>query len=241
MIDAFFFGALGPWLRRHWWVWFPLSIAFFIVFPGVDLTISGWFWEPEKGWFWAKTPWAEFVRKKLPYFLIGSVFAAIALWGVFRLWGRTCTFLSGRVCAYLTLSLGIGPGLLANSLFKENWGRARPSQITQFGGTKTFTPPFEIADQCVSNCSFVSGHGALGLWVTAWAFICPPPWRGIVLLVTLILGSGVGFVRIAQGGHFFSDVFYAGVLVLAVNVALAAWFLNSSQYGKNLGQVHTDN
>ena len=225
MIDAFFFKMLGPWLRRYWWLWFPLSALFFVTLPNIDLTVSGWFWSPEERWFLAKTPWAEFVRKKLPYFLIGSVLGVTALWGIMRLWGKKLTFLTGKACAYLVLSLSIGPGLLANSLFKENWGRARPSQITQFDGTKTFTPPLEIADQCVSNCSFVSGHGALGLWITAWAFLCPPPWRGIVLLITLIFGSSVGVVRIIQGGHFLSDVFYAGVLVLTVNVGLASWLL----------------
>ena len=202
MIDAFFFRTLGPWIRRYWWVWFPLSVAFFVAFPGVDLMVSGWFWDPEKGWFWSKTPWAEFVRKKLPYFLIGSVLGAIVVWGAFRLCGRAIAFVTGKACTYLVLSLSIGPGLLANSLFKENWGRARPSQITQFGGTKTFTPPFEITDQCVSNCSFVSGHGALGLWVTAWA-LCVLRRGGGSFAHDPYFREWCGLCSYCSGGSFF--------------------------------------
>ena len=53
-----------------------------------------------------------------------------------------------------------GPGLVVNGVLKAFWGRARPSQILEFGGAAQFTPPVQIADQCARNCSFVSGEAS---------------------------------------------------------------------------------
>lgn len=211
--------------------WFLLSVVLFVAFPRIDLVVSGVFWTPSEGWFLAQAPMAEFVRKDFPRFLIGFVVFLVALWGVLRLCRRPLSWLTGRVCAYLVVSLAVGPGFLANTLFKENWGRARPRQIIEFGGDKVFTLPFEIADQCASNCSFVSGHGALGFWMTAFAFVVPRSVRIPVFLAMLLAGSGVGFVRILQGGHFLSDVFYAAVLVVAVNAGLSRVILGQGDRG----------
>ena len=77
-----------------------------------------------------------------------------------------------------------------------------------------------IVDQCVDNCSFPSGHGSLGFWVTALAFLAPPRWRKAALTAALAFGVVVGVVRIAQGGHFLSDVVFSAILVIAINI----WF-----------------
>ena len=34
----------------------------------------------------------------------------------------------------------IGCGIIANWYFKDQWGRARPVQVTEFNGDKKFTP-----------------------------------------------------------------------------------------------------
>ena len=36
----------------------------------------------------------------------------------------------------------IGSGLIANWYFKDQWGRARPIQVKEFGGEKEFTRAF---------------------------------------------------------------------------------------------------
>ena len=119
----------------------------------------------------------------------------------------------GAVCSS-SPSMALGPGLLANTVFKDHWGRARPAQIEAFGGSHHFTPAPLPAAQCARNCSFVSGHAALGFSLVAFAFLLPPGrrrHRGIA--AALGFGALVGLVRIAQGGHFLSDVVYAGLLV----------------------------
>lgn len=221
-------GGAGAHLRRWWSQWLLGSLLLFLTFPQLDLMVSGWFYSPDLGWPLGKAPFAEFIRKGMPTVLFGIVLFVILLWAAGRVYRQTFFGITGRVTVYLLSSLAIGPGLLANALFKETWGRARPSQITEFGGDALFTPPFLMTDQCASNCSFVSGHGALGFWVTAFAFLLPVVWRGAGLAAALCFGVIVGAVRIIQGGHFLSDVFYSGVLVVTVNWVLAQWILGRS-------------
>jgi len=118
----------------------------------------------------------------------------------------------------------IGPGLLVNTLFKDNWGRARPSQVEEFGGTKQFTRAALPADQCAKNCSFVSGHASVGFFFLAFAYVWPR--RRILWLASgTALGLGIGLVRIMQGGHFFSDVIFCGIVVyLSARVLHALMF-----------------
>lgn len=215
-----FLAAAGSALRRHWMAWLLGSLLLFLFFPGIDLTVSGWFWDPATGWFLGRHDLPEFVRKGLPVVIVGGVLFALTLYGLGRLFKQRFLGIDGWVALYLPLSLAVGPGLIVNGLFKENWGRARPGQITEFGGDAVYTPPFMVADQCVSNCSFTSGHGALGFWLVSVAFLVPAPWRGRAILGALAVGGTVAAVRILQGGHFLSDTFYSAAVVLAVSWGL---------------------
>jgi lipid A 4'-phosphatase len=117
-----------------------------------------------------------------------------------------------RAALYLLLVMIVGPGLLVNTVFKDHWGRARPSQVEEFNGSKKFTRAAIPTDQCEKNCSFVSGHASVGFFFLAFAFVWPR--RRILWLVTgTSLGLGIGLVRILQGGHFFSDVIFCGLVV----------------------------
>lgn len=224
MIDCIL-ACTGRHLHRHWVAWFLASLLLFLTFPQIDLAVSGWFWSPDGGWIHGRDPLPEFVRKGLPAVLVGAVLYLTVLWAAGRVLKTRFWGITGPKVWYLWSSLILGPGLIVNAVFKENWGRARPSQITEFGGDAVYTPPFMIADQCTSNCSFMSGHGALGFWITAFAFLVPAPWRGRALLAALVLGAAVGLVRILQGGHFFSDVVYAGVVTVTLNWALYRWLV----------------
>jgi lipid A 4'-phosphatase len=77
-----------------------------------------------------------------------------------------------------------------------------------------------MADQCTANCSFSSGHGALGFWVIAFALLAPPRWRPYAVAAALCFGLLVGFARIAQGGHFLSDTAFSALAVVAINLFL---------------------
>ena len=140
--------------------------------------------------------------------------------------GRAARWLPGtRVAVYLLAVLIVGPGLVANSLFKENWGRARPSQTEEFGGDKTFSPPLVISDQCETNCSFVSGDASVGFALTAAGLVAARRKR-LWIAAGLAAGSVIGLGRVAMGAHYPSDVAFAGVFVI-----LAAALLHRLVFG----------
>lgn len=123
------------------------------------------------------------------------------------------------ITIYLILALIMGPGLVVNSLFKDQWGRARPHQIEQFGGDKQFSPPMLMADQCERNCSFVAGDPSVGFYFMAFA-LAFPAWRLFFLCMTFGLGGVLGVTRIVQGAHFFSDVAFSMLFTFFVCAVL---------------------
>ncbi len=211
-------------LRAFAVVFLILLVApLFFPFETVDRALASLFYVPGES-FPARfgSSYHVGVRKSVNVVTtIAAVFLGVALvWRVFL--GRRFFGLSRQIVLYLVLALALGPGLLANGIFKEHWGRARPSQIVEFGGDKTYSPPLAITDQCETNCSFVSGDASVGFIFLALGFAA----RGRACKIAGFaigagLGSLFGFTRIAQGGHFFSDVLYSALFMLAV-----AWLLH---------------
>ncbi|MBV5325687.1 MAG: phosphatase PAP2 family protein, partial [Rhodospirillaceae bacterium] len=170
-------------------------------------------------------PLGEFVRKTLPIILFALAGLVAVTGGVSRWRGRAVAGISPRVAIFVVVSLALGPGLVVNTVLKDNWGRPRPSTVTEFGGPHAHVPVLIPSDQCSDNCSFPSGHAALGFWVLAFALVAPPPWRRPAIFGALGFGALVGAVRIAQGGHFLSDVISSGVIVGYLTRWLYVWMV----------------
>ena len=100
----------------------------------------------------------------------------------------------------------IGCGLLANLYFKDTWGRARPVNITEFGGNKIFSRPFIKSDQCIKNCSWISGETSGAFSLMFGSIIMR---NHVFIIFNYLLGLLVFFCRLSMGGHFFSDNIYA--------------------------------
>ncbi len=120
-----------------------------------------------------------------------------------RLWDICCDLASQLLYGHFS---GIYAG---NSILKENVGRPRPIHITEYGGTAVFQPPFVISNQCENNCSFVSGHAAFAFTFMVIGLLFRNRLRHIICTSGFIFGALVGFVRIFQGKHFFTDVVFA--------------------------------
>ncbi len=185
-----------------------------VALPGIDLAVAGWFHDPFDGFFLKDQPLVRFVFLAVPW-VSRIVIAGLLLFLLFA-WIRhrhRKFFLRHRkIAGYLLLVALVGPMFLVNTVFKDNWGRARPSQIEQFGGDKQFTRAAVPADQCQKNCSFVSGHASVGFYFLTLAFVWPRR-RALWLTLGTGLGFGIGLVRIVQGGHFLSDVVFSGIVV----------------------------
>lgn len=129
---------------------------------------------------------------------------------------RRKLLMSGRAIVFLIATLALAPGLLVNVLLKDHWGRPRPIDVAQFGGDQHFVAWWDPRGGCASNCAFVSGDVAGAFWAIAPAALAPPQWRAIAYGAALALGTGMAVIRVMAGGHFPSDVIFAGILTFLV-------------------------
>ena len=128
-----------------------------------------------------------------------------------------------KYAIFTILFIGIGPGILVNLFLKEEFGRARPREIIEFGGDQHFTE-FWQPGTAGTNSSFPSGHAAIAFASIAPWFIFRKKRRTIArffLCTGLLFGVLVGIARILQGAHFVSDILWAGGLVYLVGSFLA--------------------
>jgi membrane-associated PAP2 superfamily phosphatase len=126
---------------------------------------------------------------------------------------RRRTLVAARAALFLIVTMALGPGILANVILKDHWGRVRPIDVTELGGTGRFTAWWDPRGDCRDNCSFIAGEPSGAFWTLAPAALAPPQWRLLAYGGALAFGAAVGLLRIAGGGHFFTDVVFAGVFI----------------------------
>jgi len=189
----------------------------FGIYPRLDLAISAPFYDPRVGLFKVNVqPWVIHSRDAARY-LIALIVAPACLAIVGKvLLPRRRMLIGGRAALLLIATLALGPGLLTNVILKENWPRARPIDVKELGGTDRFTPWWDPRGDCPANCSFVAGEPSGAFWTLAAAAVAPPQWRILAYSGALAFGAAVGALRIAAGGHFFTDVAFAGVFTFLV-------------------------
>ena len=180
-------------------------------FFDLDLQVASFFYYPEQSNPW---PIGEMFFWKFFYQLasIVTVSLVIASLVLILLASTKKSWRLYRLQAIFILACFIlGPGLIVNSFFKEHWGRARPIDLSVFGGTEQYMPPLKYNPQGDGN-SFPSGHSSLGFGFIAFYFLWRkkhPVWARYAFLFSLGLGGLFGFARMAAGGHFLSDVFWS--------------------------------
>ena len=60
------------------------------------------------------------------------------------------------------------------------------------------------------------GEGATAFWTYAPAALAPPAWRPLAYVATTVFGITTSGLRMAFGGHFFTDVAIAGLVTFFV-------------------------
>ncbi len=190
---------------------FLLLAILFITFPEIDLWFSSLFYTPKEGFFLKDNFFVKLIYNGVV--IISKIFIiTILLLLIVSFILQKRIFFSKKVYIYLLIVAILGPGFVVNRVLKDNWGRARPIQIREFGGDKKFTSPFKVSAQCETNCSFVCGHAASGFFF----FTLIPLFRRYqkeITIFTISFGSLIGLARIMQGGHFLSDVIFSGFFV----------------------------
>lgn len=195
-------------------------------FPQIDLAVSRLFYDTETSTFLlANRFWVKSIAWIVGIGSLGFVCLCVLLYLTNRFTGKRYFYMNGRLAVYFVLVFAIGPALVVNYGFKDHWGRARPRDTVEFGGTKEFTPYYVPADQCESDCSFMSGHTArsfyfISIVFAVWHLALSARLRYALLFLALSYGSVAALMRIMEGRHFLSDVSAS-----ALTVTYIAWVL----------------
>lgn len=186
------------------WPALDLAAAGLFIGPGLQLDSGKWFW-------------VELINLYVPAVFRGIVLLALIGWLV-------TTFSRFKKhwrlpLAFWVLAGILGPGILVNSGFKDNWQRARPYQVQEFGGAQQFTRATVMTDQCNNNCSFVSGHVACGFFLASLMLVHRRR-QGRWAVTGALAGWTIGFARMSDGAHWLSDVLWACPITL-----LCSWLV----------------
>lgn len=131
-----------------------------------------------------------------------------------------------RLAILTLLSLFLGPGLIINTLFKTFWGRSRPYEVIE--NLATYSPVWKINPDGHTNSSFPSGHASIGFFLGVPLLILGRKKTG--LIVGSVCGILLGFIRIIQQAHYFSDVVFSGIFVFLSSICMIKLYDYLSRY-----------
>jgi membrane-associated PAP2 superfamily phosphatase len=179
----------------------------FGIFPELDLKLAALFFDPTSASFPLKQHGlAAFARDGAMW-----IAWALALPALFAIVAKLVRpdrpmLVPGRAAVFLLVTILLSAVVLTNLTFKSYWGRPRPVMVTEFNGPWQFVPWWDPRGECGRNCSFFSGEGATAFWTYAPAALTPPAWRPLAYVAATVFGVVTSGLRMAFGGHFFTDV-----------------------------------
>lgn len=202
----------------------------FAAMPELDLIVSRFFWDPTAGFGFKENSLLIAFRdanRFLPWMVIG-IATTLLIPNPFL---RTLKYPPApHKLLFVITFFATGPGLGVH-LIKMLVGRARPRGLKEFGGSALFTPPWQLTDQCVRNCSFISGEAASAFALLTLIVFINPKYQTRYLAAVGIIAAAFSFNRVVFGGHFLSDV----VIAWSVMFALAALLWRS--FSRNAPQI----
>jgi lipid A 4'-phosphatase len=186
------------------WMALDLQAAALFAGPLAPIQAVNWWWVE-----WINSWVPAVFRGFLVISLLGWIAAhAHARWQAWRL-----------PLAFVVVAGVLGPGMVVNWGFKENWQRARPYQVDNFGGAQKFSRATVMSDQCDNNCSFVSGHVSCGVFLISLGLVHRRRQRRWAA-IGVVSGLVIGFARMADVAHWLSDVLWAFPITL-----LTSWLV----------------
>jgi lipid A 4'-phosphatase len=189
----------------------------FGLYPELDLKLAALFFDPEARSFPLKEDWLAVVARNGAMWIAWALAApAIGALVIKLIWPDRPLLMSGRAIMFLLLTLTLSAGVLTNFTFKTYWGRPRPVSVTEFNGELPFVAWWDPRGGCGHNCSFFSGEGATAFWTIAPAALTPPAWRPLAYAAATLFGLTTSVLRMAFGGHFFTDIAAAGLVSFLV-------------------------
>lgn len=184
---------------------------------GWDLELAGMFYTEggaKGGWTHARdVPWGLlYDYGEFPGIIFGVMCFALCL----ASWTGKAPRKYVRPCLVVILTLILGPGLAVNGLLKNYWGRPRPEDVLGRDGRLAYKQVCERGFPGIGK-SFTCGHCAVAFSLSSGVAFYP--WHPVAASLALVGGCAYGLLmgaaRIAQGGHFPTDVLWSGLIVLA--------------------------
>jgi membrane-associated PAP2 superfamily phosphatase len=188
---------------------------------GLDLAVADAFREPCCSWPVAEQPlWRLLYR----YGVFAGVLLAAGALVTFTLsyWYPSRLLAWRRPALFLVLVAALGPGLLINVVFKDHYGRPRPREVQELGGQERFLPVWTKGSDPQAK-SFPCGHCSMGFYLSTPYLVLRRRRRKTAIAVGLLglaYGGLMGVARMAAGGHFLSDVVWAGGMTWLVAIGL---------------------
>lgn len=197
-----------------------LNIPFFI--SRLDIQLISYFYHPQHPYPWdlrSKYPWNLFY-----YFgsYPGILLALIALIFVILSYINRNFIRFRKESLFVLVALIVGPGLVVNAILKDHYGRPRPREIRCFGGQQEYYSVLKPAFQARGK-SFPCGHCSMGFYFFTLFYVWKKRRKWLSrasLLFALLYGTLIGVARMGQGGHFPSDVLWAGGFVFFITAFL---------------------
>lgn len=221
-------------IRSHlWWLLPVLAMIILTPFtPQIDLAASSWFYQD--GHFSQDGFFTFFYEYAIIPGQLAGVIAAFTLTLSYFL--PSLQRWRGPLLAVL-LTMVLGAGFIVHTVLKDHWGRPRPKQVEQFGGSQAFRPWYKpnFFHQPEPSRSFPCGHCTMGFFFFSAAFALKRTghrnWSTFFLIYAFGMGILLGLARIAQGGHFVSDVLMSG-LILWICSGFFDWVTASNHFLK---------
>lgn len=201
--------------KEHFWWLLPLvGVLLFTPFLAVwDLQIERSFYN---GQIFHSNPYLDFFydRAVLPGLWVGFAAMLVLLLSWFKKYRHY-----RNSALQMVLTLVIGAGFIVHTILKDHWGRPRPKQVEEFGGTQAFRPYYSpnFFHQPEPSRSFPCGHCTVGFYFFALGLVFKrwnqKKWEWFFYILALVLGTLLGLTRMAQGGHFLSDVVWSALIM----------------------------
>ena len=182
----------------------------------IDLWAAKLFYHPEA----ASDPWYEehFWLWKFFYFAapwLSGLLLIVSLGVLVAAQYKDSLKAYRKYSAFVFIVVVLGSGFFINTVFKPYWGRPRPREVIELGGNSNFQT-FYQPNIAGPGKSFPCGHCSVGFSYGLLAWILrrrTPRLSKTIFLGSLALGLVMGIGRMAAGGHFLSDVAFAGLII----------------------------
>lgn len=193
----------------------------FMIFPTIDLAVSRWFTNGTV-FVLAEQPLLKGLRDFSRQSLIYVVYAMLLLIGLQIVLPKRYRFCQPHKPLFVLLSFVVGP-IIVVEILKVLIGRARPRDLTEFGGNADFTPVLQFSAACARNCSFPSGEAAAAAAALSLLVFVPVKLRKVAAYILTPCLMLIAFNRVLFGAHFLSDVLLGWLLTMLAMGLIWSW------------------